>query len=154
MVVDIGECRRVFRKVKQAVKRILGIERPGLTLAIQRLPPHIEAYHPLGTHYIVVNRDILDELFSSINDMDSIEAYLFPLLLHEYLHSFNFDEDYTHHLTVDICNRLFGENSLATHIARYGISTLLGRRKAWSGDGEGGLEIIGDLDLENQSYIT
>ncbi|MEM2740217.1 MAG: hypothetical protein QXQ29_05405 [Candidatus Bathyarchaeia archaeon] len=153
MVVDIGECRRVFRKVKQAVKCIVGIERPGLTLAMQRLPPYIEAYHPIGTHYIVVNRDILDELFSRTGDRDSIEAYLFPLLLHEYLHSFGFDENYTYHLTVDICSRLFGENSLAMRIARYGISTLAGRRKAWSRDEERDLEIIGDLDLENQSYI-
>jgi len=153
MVVDIGECRRVFRKVKQAVKRIVGVERSGLTLAIQRLPPYIEAYHPLGTHYIVVNKDILDELFSRISDRDSREAYLFPLLLHEYLHSFGFDEEYTYHLTVDICNRLFGEDSLATRIARYGVSVLTGGGKAWSGE-VGSLEIIGDLDLENQSYIA
>jgi hypothetical protein len=153
-MIEIDECRRVFRKVKQAVKRILGIERPGLTLAIQKLPPYIEAYHPVGTHYIVVNKEILNELFSKVSDRNSIEAYLFPLLLHEYLHSFGFDENYTYHLTIDICSRLFGGDSLAVRIARYGISTLIGRPEVWNENGERGLEIIGDLDLENQSYIT
>ncbi|MBS7642945.1 MAG: hypothetical protein QW374_00485 [Candidatus Bathyarchaeia archaeon] len=152
--IDIVECRRIFRKVKHTVKRIAGIERPSLTLAIQKLPPHIEAYHPVGTHYVVINRDLLSRIFSMTDSRETIESYLFPLLLHEYLHSFGFDENYTYHLTIEICSRVFGEDSLATHIAKYGVSSVIGRVESEENGRRSSVEVIGDLDLDNQSYIA
>lgn len=154
-MLQIEDYRRIFREVKKAVRRILGLERPGLTLAVQELPGYVEAYHPVGTHYIVVNSRILEEVSSKVGSKEALESYLFCLLLHEYLHSLGFDEEETYYTSVEVCRRTFGEDSLAVQIARYGLASILRKPDVEHEETEPSrFKIVGDLDLDNQSYIT
>lgn len=94
----------IFTLVKKAVKRSLGEHRVGLMLYLGNLPIRVGAFHPLGTNDIVLNRRLLKARSELMQ-----KAYVFSILLHEYLHSLGYaDERQVRGLTYKVCVENFG----------------------------------------------
>lgn len=146
---DFGE---IFSLVKKAVNKSLGEHRVGLMLYLGNLPMGIGAFHPLGTNDIVLNRRLLNRI-SREKSSSERRAFIFSILLHEYLHSLGYvDEREVRGLVYQICAENFGKEHYVTEAAFTG---------PWADLSEVDLEELGDLDLElirdfertNHSYI-
>src|SRR3989440_10421684 len=77
----------VFQLVKKSVKSSLGKRRTGLMLGLADLPEYIGAFHQMGSNFIVMNRSLLDQVTHIAKDRQTLNAYVFYTLLHEYLHT-------------------------------------------------------------------
>ena len=55
----------LFKVVKKAVERVLGVRRAGLELILVNLPEEIEAMHEMGSNTIIMNRKYLRALLGS-----------------------------------------------------------------------------------------
>ena len=106
--------------VKWAVSEALGRERGGISLGLQRIPDVVLAYHIVGTNLIVLNKDTMEKV-KRTSDRRDYNAYLFYILLHEYLHSLGYEsESYVRRLAYRIARRFFGRDHPVTIIARMG----------------------------------
>lgn len=123
----LNECSEfscVFELVKAAVEITTGRRRAGLMLGLIDLPNYIGAFHQMGSNFIVMNKRLLREVMRT-NNRRLINAYIFHVLLHEYIHSLGFmDEQKTQLLTHAISEKVLGPEHPATLIARYGISSV------------------------------
>lgn len=150
----------IFKLVKIAVKRNLGRERAGLILGLQDLPQQIGAFHQMGSNFIIMNRALLD-LVDATGDRELTNAYVFHLLLHEYIHSLGFvNEQETQIVTHMISQEFLGKDHAATQLARLGIGVLLSRLRQYgfeaseeSGQPRRGIKIVKDIDSENLDYF-
>jgi hypothetical protein len=102
-----------------AVNEKFKMHRAGLSLILQGLPTNLGAYHVIGSNMIIINKRILD-IIKKRKSVEEYNSYLFMILAHEYLHSFGIvDELEVRNITYDLCQYLFGEEHLATIMARY-----------------------------------
>ncbi len=83
----------VFELVKRAVDQSLGIHRAGLSLVLGDIPNSVGAYHEMGSNAIVMNRNIMKVVWRSTRARSRRNAYVFTILLHEYLHTLGFTDD-------------------------------------------------------------
>ena len=96
----------IFTLVKKAVNRSLGEHRVGLMLYLGNLPMNVGAFHPMGTNDIVLNKRLLK---AAARTELRWKAYVFSILLHEYLHSLGYaDERQVRGLTYRISLENFG----------------------------------------------
>jgi hypothetical protein len=133
----------------------LGRSRVGLILGLSNLPLHIGAFHQLGSNFIVMNKRLLGEVVKTGNKRLT-NAYIFHILLHEYLHSLGYvNEQETQILTHIITEKAFGPDHTATRIARYGIGQLFHSIGVDGSEehGMGGIEIVEDIDRDNLNYF-
>ncbi len=123
IIKKLNECNDVsciFRIVKECVRHVLGRGRGGLMLALQELPSYVFAYYPYHSNVIVINKYVLRELSKALSP-EEYKAYVFYVLLHEYLHSLGYHEEKkVYELSFKICREILGEEHLATLIAFYG----------------------------------
>ena len=56
-------------------------------LFLDDLPLQLGAYYPVGTNNIVLNRALVDVVETKIPSKPTINALVYNLLLHEYLHA-------------------------------------------------------------------
>jgi len=77
----------VWDVVKDSVAFSLNIRRSGLMLFLDDLPIQLGAYHPLGTNNIVLNRTLVQIVEATIKSKHVVNALIYNLLLHEYLHA-------------------------------------------------------------------
>ena len=158
---ELNECSdfpSIFDLVKQAVEITLNRRRVGLILGLADLPPFIGAFHTVGANFIVMNKTLLKKITETYENKKLINAYIFHILLHEYIHSLGFlDESLTRDLTYAISERVFGENHAATQMARYGIGRVFPDIKLEYSDSRtempASIEIVGDFERDNLSYI-
>lgn len=81
----------------------------------------VGAFHPVGSELIVLNKTPLKLVKEK--SPEYYNAYVFHLLLHEYLHSLGvLDESTVRYLTVEICKDLLGGNHPATQMGEKGIN--------------------------------
>ncbi|MFB0562618.1 MAG: hypothetical protein ACETWM_15540 [Candidatus Lokiarchaeia archaeon] len=81
----------------------------------------VGAFHPVGSELIVLNKTPLRRIKEV--KPEYYNAYLFHILLHEYLHSLGvLDENTVRYLTVEICREILGEAHPATQMGAKGIS--------------------------------
>lgn len=81
----------------------------------------VGAFHPVGSELIVLNKTPLRRIKEV--KPEYYNAYLFHILLHEYLHSLGvLDENTVRYLTVEICREILGENHPATQMGAKGIN--------------------------------
>jgi hypothetical protein len=118
----------VFQLVKKSVKSSLGKRRTGLMLGLADLPEYIGAFHQMGSNFIVMNRSLLDQVTHIAKDRQTLNAYVFYTLLHEYLHTLGYvDEGEVRRLTRQICARVLGPEArnrrASGHVSRTHIST-------------------------------
>ena len=83
----------IFEMVKSATERSLKLHRAGLTLVLGDIPNSVGAYHEMGSNAIVMNRNLLRIVEKVSRSRPKRNAYVFMILLHEYLHSLGYTSD-------------------------------------------------------------
>jgi len=90
-----------------------------MMLFLDDLPLQLGAYYPVGTNNIVLNRALVEIVEASISDKPTVNALIFNLLLHEYLHALGeMSETGVRQQVVDVAKTCFGEQHIATVLAR------------------------------------
>ena len=116
---DATKYGEVWKVVKDTVKFTLHKHRRGMMLFLDDLPIQLGAYHPLGTNNIVLNRTLVQIVESAIRSKLVVNALIYNLLLHEYLHALGqFSEAKVRRLVYEIARKCFGETHIATLIAK------------------------------------
>lgn len=110
---------QVWQTVKDTVDFSLHKRRSSLMLFLDDLPLQLGAYHPLGTNNIVLNRALVEIVEASITTKRVVNALVYNLLLHEYLHALGeLSETEVRSTVVKVAQACFGEKHIATVIAR------------------------------------
>jgi hypothetical protein len=159
-LLKIKDFEEAFELVKMAVNEKFKMHRAGLSLILQGLPTNLGAYHVIGSNMIIINRRILD-IIKKRKSVEEYNSYLFMILAHEYLHSFGIvDELEVRNITYDLCRYLFGEEHLATIVARYQPWAVFPELNLYQNNNindndsfEKNFEIIKNFDKTTQSYI-
>jgi len=156
---ELNKCSNyscIFKLVKRGVKDSIGKRRVGLSLGLTDLPNHVGAFHQVGSNFIVMNKNLLKEIRKS-NNKKLINAYIFHVLLHEYLHSLGYiNEQEVRILSHEISKNTIGSEHPATLIARYGIGSVFSNMKLVQVNRPkklGEIEIVDNFENENLSYI-
>jgi hypothetical protein len=109
----------VWQAVKDTVEFSLGKRRGSIMLFLDDLPLQLGAYHPVGTNNIVLNRTLVEIVKASMSAKRVVNALIYNLLLHEYLHALGeLSETKVRHRVVEVARTCFGEKHIATVIAR------------------------------------
>lgn len=108
----------VFRVVRDAVRRVLGIERPGLGLALSALPPQLGAYWQVTGNLIVVNEGLVEAMRARSGAPVELNSFVFVILAHEYLHALGYlDEGAVRRVTATVARAALGAEHPATKMA-------------------------------------
>lgn len=108
----------IFEMVKLATERKLGMHRAGLTLVLGDIPNNVGAYHEMGSNAIVMNRNLLRIVEKLSKTRSKRNAYVFMILLHEYLHSLGYTSDrQVRVLGKQISDEFLGMKHLAAEMA-------------------------------------
>lgn len=130
-MLNISEMKKlmpdIFEDIKRRVYNTIGRRRAGLMLGLTELGTikgiYIGAYHILSSNYIILNKSPLHLLEEKSREL--VYAYIYHLLLHEYLHTLGVvDEGVCRQLTYEICRQNFGEENLITFLAGGGMKKL------------------------------
>ncbi|NIO38612.1 hypothetical protein GTO27_13080 [Candidatus Bathyarchaeota archaeon] len=120
------EYGKIWEIVKDTVSFTLRKRRGGMMLFLDDLPIRLGAYHPLGTNNIVLNRILVNIVEEAVNSRRVVNALVYNLLLHEYLHALGqYSEGKVRQLVHHITTECFGEGHIATTIAKESPWTLL-----------------------------
>lgn len=113
---DYGE---IWKIVKETAKTSLNKQRSSMMLFLDDLPIQLGAYHTVGTNNIVLNRTLIRIVETVADSKKTVNALVYNLLLHEYLHALGeFSEYQVREMVYAIAKKCFGENHLATVIAK------------------------------------
>jgi len=145
----------VWEIVKNTVKDCLGKHRVSMMLFLDDLPPHLGAYHPLGTNNMVLNRALIQIVESVTKSRDLVNAFIYSLLVHEYLHALgHVSEAEVRSLVYRISKECFGEDHIVTKLAEESPWMLLKGfplRAIEAPKNE--MEIVKDFEKTNERYI-
>jgi len=146
----------VWEIVKETVKVSLGEHRLGMLLFLDDLPLHLGAYHPVGTNNIVLNRSLLNIVESVTKSKKLVNAFVYSILTHEYLHALgHISEAEVHSLVYDISKQCFGEDHIVTTLAeKTPWSLLKGIPLNDITLPKQAMEIVKDFEKPNQRYIV
>jgi hypothetical protein len=116
----------VWEIVKDSVEFALQKRRGGMMLFLDDLPIQLGAYHPIGTNNIVLNRLLVQVVEATIESKRVVNALIYNLLLHEYLHALGeYSEVDVRRLVYDVAKKCFGEEHIVTMIAKKSPWSLL-----------------------------
>jgi hypothetical protein len=108
----------VFRVVRDAVHRVLGVERPGLGLGLSNLPPYVGAYWQVTGNLIVLNEGLVQAMRANARSPLEFNSFVYVILAHEYLHSLGYlDERAVRKVTAHVTRSAFGDGHPATRMA-------------------------------------
>jgi hypothetical protein len=108
----------VWTIVQQTAEYALGKRRNSMMLFLDDLPLQLGAYYPVGTNNIVLNRALVDVVEASVTDKPTVNALVYNLLLHEYLHALgDMSEVGVRRDVVVVAKKSFGEQHIATELA-------------------------------------
>jgi hypothetical protein len=109
----------VWQIVKDTVTSSLKRRRENMMLFLDDLPMQLGAYYPVGTNNIVLNRALVEIVEASVSSKPTVNALVYNLLLHEYLHALGeYSEFEVRRMVVEVAKKCFGENHMATKVAR------------------------------------
>jgi hypothetical protein len=109
----------VWEIVKDSVEFSLRKRRGGMMLFLDDLPIQLGAYHPVGTNNIVLNRVLVQIVEAAIKSRRVVNALVYNLLLHEYLHALGvLSELEVRGSVYEVARKCFGEEYIATEVAR------------------------------------
>jgi hypothetical protein len=153
----LSKCRGyacIFSLVKEAVESVMNRRRAGLSLGLSRLPNNIGAFYQVGSNFIVLNRNLVEEV-SKTEDSELINSYIFHVLLHEYIHTLGFvDEKETYVITQQISEKVLGPEHIATRIASQGIGAVFSSMGLSPKEGASdGIDVIDTFEVENLNYF-
>jgi len=108
----------VWQIVKETVEVALGKRGGSMMLFLDDLPLQLGAYHSVGTNNIVLNRVLVEVVEASISSKQVVNALVYNLLLHEYLHVLGeLSETAVRGSVVKVARTCFGEDHITTVIA-------------------------------------
>lgn len=150
----------IFELVKRGVRKVLGFGRAGLNLALSDLGApqggFIGAFYPVGSNIIVMNKTPLRRIRETNPPL--YKPYCFHILLHEYVHSLGMtDEQITRKIAYEISRKLFGENHIATKMAKNIVKflpNLIYPDAAWTPPTMGSVELVENFDRSNIKYYS
>lgn len=148
----------IFDLVKTTVELTIGRRRVGLILGLSNLPNHVGALHQLGSNFIIMNKSLLRRVILSGNKKLA-NAYVFHILLHEYIHSLGYvNEQETQIITHTISEQTLGAEHPATKIARYGIGAVFAnipKLNYYDHEPDKGniIEIVREFENDNLNYF-
>jgi hypothetical protein len=88
-------------------------------LFLDDLPLQIGAYYPIGTNNIVLNRRLVEIAEVAVKDKKLINALVYNLLLHEYLHALGeLSEVGVRQKVVTVAEKCFGDEHMVTVLAK------------------------------------
>ncbi|MCS7115204.1 MAG: hypothetical protein RMJ15_10205 [Nitrososphaerota archaeon] len=109
----------IWEVVKATVASVLNQRRTGMMLFLDDLPIQLGAYHPVGTNNIILNRVLVQAIEASTRSRLVVNALIYNLLLHEYLHALGyFSEFEVRRLVYHVAKECFGEDHIAAAIAK------------------------------------
>lgn len=154
-IVEIESFTDAFELARKAVEEETDMRRAGLSLLLQEMPGYIGAYHVVGSNYIVINKTVLNAIKELAKSREEYNAYLFVVIMHEYLHSLGLtDEMSVRRLTYNICNSLLGKEHPATKMAASDPSSLYPQiRNLVTLKFGTEFQFVKDFDTSNLSYI-
>jgi hypothetical protein len=116
----------VWNIVKDTVGSSLHKRRSGMMLFLDDLPIQLGAYHPIGTNNIVLNRLLVQAVEATIKSKRVVNALIYNLLLHEYLHALGeYSEVDVRQLVYEIARKCFGGEHIVTVVAKKSPWSLL-----------------------------
>lgn len=109
---------QIWSIVKDTAEYTLGKRRGNMMLFLEDLPLQLGAYYPVGTNNIVLNRALVDIVEAQLKAKPTINALIYNLLLHEYLHALGeMSEKEVKNQVIEVAKKSFGENHIATELA-------------------------------------
>ncbi|UCE16806.1 MAG: hypothetical protein JSV12_04175 [Candidatus Bathyarchaeota archaeon] len=147
----------VWELVKDTVRNTLGERRVGMMLFLDDLSLNVGAYHPLGTNNIVLNRALIEIVEGATKSRPIVNAFVYTLLLHEYLHALgHIPESEVRSLVYQVSKESFGENSIVSVMAKKGPRSILENIPLgqFSASSKRAMEIVRDFDKTNHTYIS
>lgn len=121
----------IFEEIKKDVKKVLGRRRAGLSLGLvdMGVSPRgfIGGMFFSGGTMILMNTTALKALIAEINQEedkpdDIVVAYVYHVLMHEYIHSLGFLDEFTcRQITLHVTRQLFNEHNPVYVMAERGI---------------------------------
>ncbi len=109
----------VWQTVKDTVEYTYAKRAGAMMLFLDDLPLQIGAYYPLGTNNIVLNRRLVEIAEATVKDKKLINALVYNLLLHEYLHALGeLSEVGVQRQVVAVAEKCFGNEHMATVLAK------------------------------------
>ncbi|MCI4325376.1 MAG: hypothetical protein L3K00_05815 [Thermoplasmata archaeon] len=145
----------VFAIVREAVRRTLHLDRPGLGLGLSHLPSSVGAYWPVTGNLIVLNEGLVSAMRSHAKSTLEFNAFVYVVLAHEYLHSLGYlGEPEVRRATAWVTRAAFGADHLATSLAEGDLWKLYPfLQEAPGGDGRS-VRVVRGFDRESTaSYI-
>jgi hypothetical protein len=108
----------IWEIVKDTVQHSTNKRRDKMMLFLDDLPIQLGAYHPIGTNNIVLNRALVQIVEASIDKRQVVNALIYNLLLHEYLHALGeYSEREVRNMVYKVAKKCFGEKNVVTIIA-------------------------------------
>jgi hypothetical protein len=108
----------VWKIVKETVEFAVGQRRDSMMLFLDDLPLQLGAYYPVGTNNIVLNRSLVEIVEATMKEKPTVNALIYNLLLHEYLHALgDLTETGVRRQVVEVAKKCFGEEHIATVVA-------------------------------------
>lgn len=108
----------VWDIVRDTVEFALNKRRRGMMLFLDDMPIQLGAYHPVGTNNIVLNRVLVQIVEASVESKRVVNALIYNLLVHEYLHALGeLSEVAVRNSVVEVSRKCFGEDYIVTHVA-------------------------------------
>jgi hypothetical protein len=109
----------VWEIVRDSVEFSSHKRRGGMMLFLDDLPIQLGAYHSIGTNNIVLNRRLVQIVEATIESRRAVNALIYNLLLHEYLHALgDYSEINVRQQVYRIARECFGEDYLVTALAK------------------------------------
>ncbi len=154
---EAQEFSEVWELVKKTVRNSLGERRIGMMLFLDDLPLNVGAYHPLGTNNIVLNRALIEIVERVMGSGPKVNAFVYILLLHEYLHALgHIPESEVQSLVYQISKESFGEYSTVSYLAKRGLRSIFENIPfvPVSTPSKRALEIVRDFEKTSHTYIS
>jgi len=147
--------REIWEIVKDTVKNSIDEYRASMLLFLDDLPLHLGAYYPIGTNNIVLNRALIHVIETVTKNQSLVNAFVYNLLTHEYLHALGHtSEDEVHSLVCKISRDCFGDNHAVTQLAKENPWSLLkGLPLDQIEVPNRGMEVVKDFEVSPQRYI-
>lgn len=109
----------VWDIVRDSVDFSLHKRRSSMMLFLDDLPFQLGAYHSIGTNNIVLNRRLVQIVEVALESKRAVNALVYNLLLHEYLHALGeYSELAVRRLVYRISKKCFGEDYIVTVLAK------------------------------------
>jgi hypothetical protein len=109
----------VWNVVRDSAEFSLHKRRSSMMLFLDDLPLQLGAYHSIGTNNIVLNRRLVQVVEAALESKREVNALVYNLLLHEYLHALGeYSEAAVRRLVYEVAKKSFGEDYIATVLAR------------------------------------